>query len=59
MQCLAFNPILCMYLKMLFVQNNVVIHSIYQTFFAGAQELHWMVDVGRYQIVGESLQKNS
>jgi hypothetical protein len=41
-----------------YVQNNVVIHSIYQTFFVGAQGLHWMVNVRRYQIVGESLQKN-
>jgi hypothetical protein len=41
-----------------YVQNNVVIHSIYQVFSAGAQGLHWMVNVARYQIIGESLQKN-
>jgi hypothetical protein len=35
-------------------------HSLnYQVFFAGAKGLHWMVNVGRYRTVGESLQKNS
>jgi len=38
-----------------YVQNNVVINSIYQVFFVGAQRLHCMVNVGRYRTIGESL----
>jgi hypothetical protein len=42
----------------IYVENNVVSSSIYQVLSYGAQGLHWMVNVGKYWIVNESLLKN-
>jgi hypothetical protein len=42
-----------------YANDNVVISSIYQVASSGPQGLHWMVNNGMYQIVDESLVRNS
>jgi hypothetical protein len=42
-----------------YIDNNVVMSSIYQVPSFGPQGLQWMVSNGKYQIVGESLVGNS
>jgi hypothetical protein len=51
----GFQPSYVHVSKDVYLQNNVVINSIYQVLFFGAQRLHWMVNVGKYRTIGESL----
>jgi hypothetical protein len=41
-----------------YVENNVVINSIYQVASSGLQRLYWMVNIDRCWIVGKSLVAN-
>jgi hypothetical protein len=44
--------------NVVYVENNVVSSSIYQVPSYCVQGLHWMVNVGKYWIVRESLLMN-
>jgi hypothetical protein len=54
-----FQPSLVPVLKdVAYVENNVVVNSIYQVASSGPPRLHWMVNIDMYWIIGKSLLMN-